>query len=66
MIHTARWSLVAPETMNIMMKVIMISTTNDCMIEPDGLVPKKAFGFMSIINTTVPLARVAPKICDPI
>ena len=64
--HTALRSLVAPETINIMMKLTMISTTSDCMVDPDGVVPKNALGVMSMINANVPLARTAPRNCDTV
>lgn len=46
------------------MAVMMISTKNDCMIEPEGVVPKNAFGVMSKINAKVPLAKIDPNVCD--
>lgn len=46
------------------MKVTMISTTTDCMVDPTGAVPKNALGVMFEIKDIVPLARIDPNICD--
>lgn len=58
--------MVAPETINIRINVMIISTTNDCMDEPDGMVPKYASGVTFKINVNVPLPKRDPNSCDGI